>query len=276
MNKTIMDKAVMEYAEDVVASLDRMGIKAEIHRYTKNNVDVTAVTVEPEVNKACPTISVEPLFQQNMSVSDAVEYILDMSRKFRSRDASEVMPFDIRNYDEVKPYLRARFYRNGTEAEISLSAKIYSFDGLKIVPYIVIPMGDTHGSVKVSKAMVDTWGVSKKEVLKVSLENIQYDYVLTSMSDMFSPLFTDISSAPTMLVVSNKSRVYGAIAVMFAHAELEAIFPEGYIVLPSSVHECIVVSKFMGLSEDLLAMVKSINKTVVAPEEKLCDKVFEF
>ena len=56
---------------------------------------------------------------------------------------------------------------------------------------------------------------------------------------------------------------------------LEERFPNGFVCLPSSVHEWIIISK--DLSTDtmgLLDMVKTINANEVLPEDQLADDVF--
>lgn len=47
-------------------------------------------------------------------------------------------------------------------------------------------------------------------------------------------------------------------------------------VLPSSVHEVIVISTQAGEPDDLQEMVQEINNSEVAPEERLSDSVYKF
>jgi hypothetical protein len=50
---------------------------------------------------------------------------------------------------------------------------------------------------------------------------------------------------------------------------------EDYFVLPSSIHEVIVVPESKGLdAEEMCKMVKEINETQVAPEEVLSDHAY--
>ena len=50
-----------------------------------------------------------------------------------------------------------------------------------------------------------------------------------------------------------------------------------FFILPSSIHELLVVPKQDGMElSDLEAMVKEVNATQVAPEEKLSDHVYEY
>lgn len=49
-----------------------------------------------------------------------------------------------------------------------------------------------------------------------------------------------------------------------------------FYILPSSIHEVIVVSTSIGALTDFQAMVKEINETEVKPEERLSDDVYMF
>ena len=51
----------------------------------------------------------------------------------------------------------------------------------------------------------------------------------------------------------------------------------GYYVLPSSIHECILVPDTAHHNEkDLCDMVKQANRSVVEPHEVLSDNVFHY
>jgi len=82
-----------------------------------------------------------------------------------------------------------------------------------------------------------------------------------------------------MLVITNYSRIYGASAILSeaVRDRLRKLFGEKFAILPSSVHECIVVG--FKDEEDLQTyyeMVCEINGSMVKPEEKLTDNVYVF
>ena len=85
----------------------------------------------------------------------------------------------------------------------------------------------------------------------------------------------DKEENPERWVVTNREKCYGAASIIAAKKELAKRFPDGYIVLPSSIHEVLIVSKDIGEGSELLNMVKEINATAVSPEDKLSDNVYE-
>ena len=60
--------------------------------------------------------------------------------------------------------------------------------------------------------------------------------------------------------------------------EFKKKFTEGFFVIPSSIHEVLVMPKGFGGNdlESLTAMVREVNATAVVPEEQLADVAFEF
>ena len=82
-----------------------------------------------------------------------------------------------------------------------------------------------------------------------------------------------------MYILSNEIRSYGAAAILY-EGRLEKIgdyLKENYYVLPSSVHEVIIVpeSEAPGQAE-LSRLVKEINETQVDPEEVLSNHAYYY
>ena len=82
-----------------------------------------------------------------------------------------------------------------------------------------------------------------------------------------------------MYVLSNTEMNYGA-ALMVCPDVLEnisALFSEGFYIIPSSVHEVLIVPKERNLSpKDLGVMLREINQKEVAKEEVLSDRVYTY
>ena len=80
-----------------------------------------------------------------------------------------------------------------------------------------------------------------------------------------------------MYVLTNSLRNYGAACLFYPHV-LEMVgemLKEDYYVLPSSVHEVIIVPESKALDADEMSeMVVEINETQVEPEEVLSDHAY--
>lgn len=81
-----------------------------------------------------------------------------------------------------------------------------------------------------------------------------------------------------MFVISNEQGINGAAAVLDENlmAKVTEELGEDFYVLPSSIHECIVIpAENMDVNE-LKAMVQEVNDTQVMPQEKLSDQVYQY
>ena len=76
---------------------------------------------------------------------------------------------------------------------------------------------------------------------------------------------------------SNATKTYGAIVAITETDMLDSKFPKGYYLIPSSVHEMLVMPADIGISiDDMNEMVRGVNEAEVKPEEVLSDHVYDF
>lgn len=82
------------------------------------------------------------------------------------------------------------------------------------------------------------------------------------------------------VVVTNTSAAYGAEQIIKEETWQEIADRFGkkdWYILPSSIHEVIIVPKDLGPSaRDFMDMVKTINATEVAPKDRLSDTVYMY
>ena len=82
-----------------------------------------------------------------------------------------------------------------------------------------------------------------------------------------------------MYVFSNRTRSFGASAILYDGrlAKIAERLKENYYVLPSSVHETIIVAESDApAKDDLDAIIREINETQVDPEEVLSNQAYYY
>ena len=186
--------------------------------------------------------------------------------------------------------VRARLYNGNTNLMpnvVCRDASIYGFEGLIVVP--VVELGETdlgYASAKVTEDMVEAWGITADEVIDAAIDNIDYtietikQVLIETMGldDMPQELIDAMFPDAPMFVVSNPTKYYGASSIIPATKELIKRFPKGYRVLPSSVHEMLVVPmEDGGDSKDLNEIVNQVNTELVLKDgDFLSNDVYEF
>ena len=98
------------------------------------------------------------------------------------------------------------------------------------------------------------------------------------VGEMGDPMELPEEPGQGLYVLTNKSKQMGAATIFYPDVadKIEALFPNGCYVIPSSIHELLLTSKDTLPPEDIAAMVREINNTQVATEDLLSYKVHEY
>jgi len=235
-------------------------------------------------NGASPTVYVDDMFTKGLTIDEAAQ---EVNRLFIANPSVDFDTTTVTDFEKVKSNLRVRLFNNKTNAEVFKSAEEYGFDDLIITPYILVGQfnGNT-GTIKIGTAMLDTWGVTADEVIQIGMENSKAEgFEVISMIDMLAKMMgktpeelvaMGMVDDGRMYVISNEERMFGAIGAIILADELKERFSSGYIVIPSSIHEVIIIPRETMDRETLDNMVNDVNASEVAPEEVLGSKVYIF
>ena len=162
--------------------------------------------------------------------------------------------------------------------------------------YFVITKMDSRGceGFKVEKAMLESFGLTEQELyecakvntpekMPVKICRIEDILLKSPMCDPFTRKMIEdsmdsVPEAERVYVVGNETDHFGANVVMFPEVLAEAANKIGSkcFVIPSSMHEVIVLSA-EGMSPDgLKNLIRDTNDNHVAPQDFLSDSVYTF
>ena len=99
------------------------------------------------------------------------------------------------------------------------------------------------------------------------------------LSGTDAPLKDNAGSLEPIYLISSRSRQFGAAAFFYPGVKEQAadILGEGYTVLPSSLHEVLLVPDSSRIPvRDLHNMVKETNRSQVEPKDILSDNIYHF
>ena len=193
------------------------------------------------------------------------------------------------DWDVVKDYIKIRLL-NG---ERNLKQLKDFFPYIKIMDLVatfdissekVLPeYGD--GKIRITNFMMDTWNVDVDTLYKVAIQNMEregyeFDDVRKYLGILLNDENTDYDKAkPSLYILRVYDGVYGACAMLskkIMDKVCENFSSDSVYILPSSVHEVIVIT-----AEDmdvvaLKNMVYEINEAIVGAEEYLADNVYQY
>lgn len=169
------------------------------------------------------------------------------------------------NYEKNKERLKGYIYERFLDL-----AKVY---------YVNMTLTDkSMGKVMIRKEMLRIWGVNENIVKQCGDENTPRLYPVQCMCLQQNPLEdeTDEGKSLKMILVTNITMREGARVMAYpdmmkklAEKEQSDLF-----IIPSSVHEVLVVPYSEGEEENLLSMIKDVNSSCIGREEVLSDSLY--
>lgn len=261
---------INEYANEIAKCFEGSEVK-QVEK--TNGVILTGVLIPTEDVSVKATVYIDDYYKNSADVIDAVANIKALMEKEKGREIN--IDF-INDFEQVRPKLRARLFNAATKSDVYRSAAPYGFQDLIITAYIEDAIPD--GSIKVTSQLVKTWGLTADEVLDIAEENARKYATVESMDDVLRSMGYPVGDlpvdAPLMLIASNIKRVFGAYGIIARMDEIRAKFTEGFTVLPSSVHEVIIVD--VNDPAAMTSMVQEVNSTVVDYTEQLSNHAYTF
>lgn len=264
---------ITEYAQEVAQK-----VNGEVQITEKaNRVKATGIIIRTEESPIAPVIYIDNLYERGLSTDQAADEVLKVYAKHNNPSINLDM---ITDYEKVKPLLRARLYNSRTNAPVFKSAKEYGFADLIIIPYIanIMQTESGTGSIKITRELLAKWNVSADEVIETAEANSRQEATMRSMAEVMAEMMgADIMDImepelEEMKVVTNKDRAFGAYGVIPMLDELRKTYKEGFVILPSSVHEVIITPVRDGFDMD--SLVQEVNAAEVDYEEQLSDHAY--
>ena len=296
MNETRM------FADEIASGImkyfpeDRQVQCRVVETMKNNNVTRVGITFHEQGDKVGPVIYMEPYREaatDGRPMSEIMREIADIAS--RSMDKTELIgSLDYGDYESVKEFLSVTLI-NGRDNRQMLSHMPHrQMEDLALVLELKFPMEEGIGSIKVSRELTELWAVDTDTLFAQAQENSlkAEPPSLHRMEDTMLSLAFDRDAAENLLenpapeeapsqlyVLSNMSKNKGAAVLSYPGVleKADQLFPKGFYILPSSIHELLIVPKSPEIDpRELGEMVRAVNRAEVAKEEQLSDRVYEY
>ncbi len=293
-----------EFKETVKRTIEqKLGLtyKVSIHQALKTNTVLDGLTILKQDENISPSIYLNSYYSQmtaGRAIQDIVDEIFDIYLK--SRNTLSFKPEDFMYFDLVKDKIIYKLINTDKNFRLLKEVPHLQFHDLSIVFYYIVEISDSEiGNILINNNQMNIWNtdvvklknladINTPRLLPYSLKSMNsvMEEILTQefeLSESDHGLFNDVISNPhdeaeSMYVLTNTKGINGA-SVLFYSKILEQ-FSKGhgsFFILPSSIHEVLLVPANSGVSkENLIDMVIDVNRTQLAPEEILSDNVYFF
>ncbi len=276
----------------------------EVKEIMKNNNTVLdgLVVISPDSNVS-PTVYLNSHYEQYKNGKDIDDVIGDIADVYienavdRKIDISGIIDFE-----SAKNHIVPRIINAEENKELLEGRPHQLMDDLAVTYHIQLNEEGT-ASIAITDKLLEMYDISVEELHAIAVANLdeQMPTSFRTMSDVMKEAFFmealkeldgDKEAAMSMAegmfppgddglmyVLSNEQRLNGA-AVALNEKAMEMVSEQiggDFYVLPSSLHELLIVPKSAGMElSELESMVREVNATQVEPEEKLSDHVYAY
>ncbi len=257
-----------------------------VHQVEKNNgIELDAMVVHEKGEKIAPMIYLKPFyvdFQGGLSLEEIGTQILKLSITEKQEE------FSLTEFEDYKK-ARTRVYYKLINYEMNKRKLQYmphiKYLDLAVVFYYRLEGGKLNGaSIVIHDCNLHAWGIHKEQLVKDALLNTsrKMPYTIQGMEDLIAELSgkeSKITGEELMYVLTNEEKYYGAAVILYPHVlnHIAKVLNKNFYILPSSVHECILVPDQGQYSRiELKKMVKEVNDSQVEDEEILSYEIYYY
>lgn len=303
----------MEYIkENVTDYLPERFEEAEIsiQQVVKNNdVVLDGLSIRNPDSNLSPNIYLNPLYEQYQKgrnldelVSGIADTYIENMEPIENR-TFQVQIEDIKNYEVVKGEIFPRLVNLEKNTTRLQNVPYTQREDLAITYHVKVSGNrDSIGSLMITNELMEVYGVTKEKLHTQAMENMERlsPPVFLPLGEMIVDVMTEDfgrnegvsqeeakeyvkdmipTGGPNVYCLTNQYKMNGAVGIMSESIQQMVADRVGgdYYVLPSSVHEVLIVPQSAGMDpEELTDMVNTVNEGCVMQDEILSDHVYQY
>lgn len=277
-----------EFAEKLcIAVQEELGgsCKVELAEVRKNNgVIKQGLQFRKAGQKIAPLVYLSPLWEEYESGVPFWAVTWKMLSAYHESTPERMGDMEFfRHFDEVRERICFFVVRKQGNDEFLAGIPHVEFLDLAVCPYYSYQDELGEGIIRLYDSHRKMWGITTEELVGLALQNTPRvkPYKFMQMEDALREAGYDVPSdmpdKPEMYVLSNAKRSYGAACLLYPRALQEVSGGKNLFIIPSSVHETIIVPDDGQIdAESLRQMISIVNREGIAPEEVLSDSLYYY
>ena len=270
--------------------------------YQKLNTTYKGLMVKKEDETITPTINMDQLYkayqnQPGVTMESVCRRIADVVMEA----PIQVNLKSIMDYDIAKDNLFIRVSSAETNKDMLANVPHQLKEDLAITYHVAVSM-DEEGlsSMLIKNDLLKQYGITAEQLHEDAMkssprvmapevssigalidEMYQKNILMLTPDEreMLQETLQESSEMPTFFVVTNTERIDGAGVIFYPEFmdNMGELLGNDFFILPSSIHEMLILPDDGQVDAEMLKeMVKEVNATQVAPEERLTDEVYHY
>ncbi len=198
-------------------------------------------------------------------------------------------------FDHVQSRIVYKLVHYEKNRELLKEIPHFRYLDLAIVFYCLVPEKPyEHASIPIYSHHLDYWNISPDTLLLLAQKNtpLLLPWRFDSLADLILPALHMLpaqeflspeelfeTNTVPMYVLTNRQQYFGASCLLYPNvlSQISQNFRDSLYVLPSSIHEVILIpASFAESPKELAKIVQEVNLTEVAQDEILSDSVYYY
>lgn len=293
MNNTISKQEFLRAVANTIKMVSDEPIDVRVADVERNNGRYDCIQINYGQN-AYSNIGVDTYYQMFCggdfsAVTNAAEAVIQAQKSQKAQmDGMRDIAQKVKDYEWAKHILRCRLVNTALNHDILGEVPSIPFHDLSIIFYLALDSDWERCSANVTNNLFAGWNIGITELFRDALANMQAESP-AEIKDMFQ-VIEDLEKttvketrvkcngieAPVLYVLTNKDAYMGAAVILYPGV-LESCAEKlggDFYLLPSTIHEFILISASCAEPNGYRSIIQSINQTVVWPEDVLSDHAY--
>lgn len=292
MNYTEFCNLIRDMVQERMGEDTKVGLQEVLRN---NGVCLHGLTFMGEGTNMSPTIYLESYFYaygRGTSLEEIVKSIVEQYHFVPKKGEIDMSFF--KDFDRVKEKIAYRLVNRMHNEKLLSDIPFIPYLDLAICffyAYDDAVLGE--GSILIRRSHMEMWNTDVKELFALAQQNTPklYPKDMIGMNLLLEELMQregmngdaiakELGTGKfPMFVLTNKKRMHGAAVILYPDLleQLAAKMGKGFYIIPSSVHEVIIIPYDDRLDSDYIKwMIYDINHSKVEPEEVLSDSLYAY
>lgn len=284
----------------------RMGEEytVQVHKITKNNsLELDSMVLLKKGKSFAPNIYLEPYYQsyqEGTGIEELSDRLCSIYQNCTTPFVDEKFTY---TFDEMKNSIIFRLVSFERNEKLLEKIPYIKYLDLAITFHCLVrDDGEGIGTIRITNEHMEGWKTTLQKIFALSIHNTKklFPPTLRRMEEVISGIlsnewmgkgevfpeqgnsFSDNSASSKqdqMYILTNQKGINGASCLLYDNILIGFAnqINSDFYILPSSIHEVILVPVEKNMSKEVLtAMVRDVNRTQVACDEVLSDRVYYF
>jgi len=247
-----------------------------------NSVVLDGVMLQRGKERVAPNIYLNhyyPKYCSGESVEEIAEQIIALCEEKREEINSLAARLDF-SEAYIREHLYYRLVSKERNEELLQEIPHRLYLNLAIVYYWVVYEEEAQlGSIMMTGAQMERMGWTEEDLMRIAEQNTPQLFPMSArgIEEIVGDLLLQCQNFP-VLVISNDRGINGAACLMYPGVleQLKEKMKGSFYILPSSIHELIVIPDNGTSPDRLCEMVYCINRTQLPQEDILSDAVYHY